>query len=380
MAQVSPREFIYAYASDYVKDQLSVNLFTQSPFLGALGLTNGNGGWTPDSSNIIGRQMSLGEKEMIDGSPNYKIQWIQGKIGGGQQYTYGGASASAASASIVDKTRACQIAWAMYGNPITIRNMDILFARKSSNPGVVLSGLVEKNTKLAMSEHQEYLANQIYQGAPSSYTDEVSDSMIGLFQWVHDSNSIAGVNRALASNSEFRAQRSTATPRISYQLIDDIFTKGIDNGAGGMTRPLNDFVGNQKYIIITNSRAYSTLKAEVLSRQLGRVCSGNDMPSKPGWMGWKGEYLNINGVTVFSDPFCKDLATPTNNPMFVLNSDDWTFQTMKGELMNVRKAVDLPAARPASGEANTTNSEITTVYRLACDSPARQLMIVNVKA
>lgn len=378
MAQVPVREFIYAYASDYVKNQLSVNLFSQSPFLGALGLTNGNSGWTPDSANIIGKKMSIGQREMIDGSPLYKIQWLQGRIGGGQQYTYGGATPAPASASVVNKTRAMQIAWAMYGNPITIQNLDIMFAKKGPNPATVLSGVLEKTIDLAMGEHQEYLAAQLYSGKPTDYTAELSDSMIGLFEWVHDSNTIAGINRASAANSEIRAQRSTANLKISYQLIDDIFTKGINNGASGVTRPLNDFVANQDYIIMTNSRAYSTLKAEVLSRQLGRVCAGNEMPSAPGWMGWKGEYLNINGKLVFSDPFCKDAVTPANNPLFVLNSKDWSFQTMKGELMDVRKPVDLAANRPSSSEANTTNSEIKSVYRLACDSPARQLMLTNV--
>jgi len=380
MAQPTVREYIYSYATDYVKDQLGVNLFSQSPLLSALGLAGGNNSWTPDSANIVGKKMSIGEREMIDGSPLYKISWLQGKVGGGQQYTYGGNAPAAAPASIVDKTRSCQIAWASYGNPITIRNFDIKFAKKSVNPGIVLSGLTEKAVKLAMSEHQEYLADQLYSGAPSDYGAEVSDSMIGLFEWVDNANSVAGVNRALVGNSEFRAQKSTAVLPISYQLIDDIFTKGISDGGGNLTRPLNNFVANQKYVIVTNSRAYSTLKSEVLSRQLGRVCSGNEMPKTPGWMGWKGEYLDINGKLVFSDPYCVRPVDVDNNPLFVLNADDWSFQTMKGELMEVRKPVDLPAARPSSGEANTTNSEIVTTYRLACDSPARQLQGANVQA
>lgn len=373
-------EAINIYAAEAVSQKLSSNVFNRSPFLSALGLKGGGDNFIPSSPVIVGREMSGPEKQIAASSIAYRFQWLTGTVGASARYTYAGSAPSAPATSLKDKTKSAYVNWAAFGTPLALNNFDIEAVKDSVNPKEVLQGYVEKNTMLAMSEHMDFISNDLYQGTNTLQTTEIADQPSGLFQWVHDSNSVAGVNRALAANATFRSQRSTANLVLNWQLIDDIFNKGVADGSGNTTRPLNDFVGEKSYMIVTNNRAYSSLKSEIMSRQLGRICQGNEMTKKGGWMGFEGEYLNVNGIMIMSDPACKDLTTPTNNPLFVLNITDWMFQGAKGDFMRVRKAVNLADALPATGQPNTTNSEIFSKYRLICENPGRQFMFTNVKA
>lgn len=377
---ISIPEAINIFASQAVSQNLANNVFNRSPFLSALGLKGGGNNFIPSSPTIVGREMSGPEKQMLGGNTAYRFHWVTEAVGGSARYTYSGASVGPNAASIKDKTKAAAVNWAAFGTPLTLNNFDIGFVQDAVNKQEALQGLVELNTKSAMSDHMDFIADDLYQGTNTNQLGEIADQPSGLFQWVHNSNTVAGVNRALAANAAFRSQRSTANLQFNYQLIDDIFNKGVNDGAAGTTRPLNDFVGEKSYMIVTNNRAYSALKAEVMAKQLGRICQGNEMTKKGGWLGWEGEYLNINGVMVMSDPKCRDLTTPTNNPVFVLNIKDWMFQGAKNNFMRVRKAVSLPDALPATGQANTTNSEIFSQYRLVCENPGRQFMLTNVAA
>src|SRR6478609_4020889 len=369
---------INIFASQAVSQSMANNIFDRSPFLSALGMKGGGDNFIPDSSVIVGRQMSGPEKTMLDGNTAYRFHWQTGTVSGVTRYTYTGSAPSAPGSQYKDKVAAAYANWAQIGNGIVLNNHDLEFVKDAVNPKETLQGYVEKATKSALSDHMDFIAEDLYQGTNTLQDSEIADQPSGLFQIVHDSNTCFGVNRALAGNANFRSIRSTANLQFNWQLIDDLFNKGVADGSGGTTRPLNDFAGPKNYMLVTNNRAYSALKAEVMRFQLGTLMQGKTTAKTGGWLGWEGEYLNINGIMVMSDPHCKDIATPANNPVFVLNMDDFMFHGAKGNFLRTRKAVSLPDALPATGQANTTNSEIVSKYRLVCENPGRQAMFTNV--
>lgn len=353
------RDNFHSYANEHIVPNLFSGVFKFPTLLSVLsmkGSTEGKLG-RPGSSVMLGKRLSPAKREEMRGSTQYVGFFHSGTVGGGKWIGEDDTAASAGAGRQNKQKKSFYVSWAEHEQPIAIQNTVLDANQGKAKIGSVLEDAVS----MAVEEQIETFATSVYTGAPSDQTAEVVDNLIGLDTWIHDSNTLGGVDRSLAANANFRGRRSTATLALSLKLIDDICIKGVDDGASGTTTPLLRH-GSKADIILTDEINYNTLKQEAISRQLGRAVSGSSQPSG-GQVGFVGEYIDYNGKCIAPDPYA------AANSLYILDSSSWLMQFFGGKNFSTQKFVNLRENQPGTGQPDLTTSAVVTKGRLICPEP-----------
>jgi len=308
---------------------------------------------------IIGKKLGIAEQQKISGGSQFVGFWQKNRESAGKWLSFQDTGASAGNNRANNIPSSFYVSWAEREEAIAIDN-EIIKSAKS--PHDVLP-VVETAVKNAVSAQLDVFGTAVYTGTPSSYSTDKWDIIVGLDEWIHNSNNLCGVDRSSAANANFRAQYSTGALSLSLDLIDQIVVEGVAQAGGGTTTPLINY-GSKGDIVILPNAGYRKLKAEAIARQAGRVVTSDQLP-KGGMVGYLNEYIDYNGRMIVPDP--KAAASS----MYILDSDTWTLQFRGGDNFRVTPFVDLREQRPGTGQPDTTNAAVCTVIRQICHEPSK---------
>jgi hypothetical protein len=319
----------------------------------ALSLKGANmGSFTPDSFAILGRKFGVAKQADINGGAQFQGFWQKTTAASGKYMSFQDTGASAGNDRVNEMASSFYVSWFQRQEAVAIDN-EVIDSGKGQKK--TLSAL-EDAVREAVSAQLNQFGTDFYTGAPSSYTADRADAPIGLNAWIHNDNNICGVDRNSSANANFRGQYEDGTYNLSLNLIDKICLEGTTDTTALVNK------GSRADVVLLPNAGYNKLKQEAISRNLGRVVSGNEL-TKGGMVGFLDEFINYNGKYIFLDP--KAAASS----MYVLDSSTWTLQFQSGKNFKLSKFVNLPDLQPGTGQPDVTTASLTTKARLICHEP-----------
>lgn len=350
----------HAYAQFYVDRQFRSNLFKVPTLLAALsrkGATEGRMG-RPGAASVVGKPLTTAQAETMAGTTQRHIFFQQSRVGGGKVLGTDDTTSSTGTDRQDKKKRSTAISWALYEQPITVRNSTL----RKAKGGAAYGSAIEDATEMAMEELLETVAGDCWHGNPSSHTAEDYDSMIGLEQWLDDDNTIGSIDRS--SVTGFNAYRDDTGIVTALSTIDDVnldATKGLS------------LFGGRSDVVITAPPVYAKLKQEAMSAG-GQIV--HDSRPEGAQVGFMNEYINYNNSLITFDPYATNEAGSQDH-MAILDSRTWTFESDSEDNCRVTRFVDQSEEGP-HGSDDVTTAKVRWGIRLSCDRPKRNALLTNV--
>lgn len=360
MASRGIRSGFHAYANEYTANELHSGIYNFPTLATALSLQGAvNGKLTPDSRLVIGKSFSAARAKTMAGSTQLNGFFQTGDISGTKVIGTDDTGSSAGAERVSAKKKGWQTSWTEYETPVAIDNQLI----DAAKGGHAVGSLIEDATQIATASQLAVLAQDLYTGAPTSYTDDVySGATPGLDEWLGKANNVFGIDRSLAANAGFRAQHSTATLALSFSTLEDIIGVGVNDGSAGTTASLNS-KGSKGDIILVPEAGYNKLKKEALALHLiQHTSNGKDLPNS-GMVGYLNEYINWNGRMICPDPYA------AASSLYILDSNAISIEFFAGKNFTTSKFVNLRDLQPGTGQNNLTTAALCTKLRMMVWEP-----------
>lgn len=349
------RENLHAYANEVVVPRLFSQQYDMPVLATALSLRGASmGSFTPDAYKIIGKKFGVAQQANINGGSQYVGYWQKSTAANGKYLGFQDTGASAGNDRVNEMASSFYVSWFEREDAVAIDN-EVIDDNKGQSKCL---SVLEDATKEAVSAQLNQFGTDFYTGAPSSYSLDKWDAPVGVDAWITNDNNICGVDRSVSANANFRGQYEDGTLNLSLDLIDQICLEGTTD-----TTPLVN-KGSKADLVIVPNAGYRKLKAEAISRQLGRMVSSDQLP-KGGLVGYLNEYIDYNGKCIVMDP--KAAASS----MYVLDSSTWTLQFQAGKNFKMSKFVNLRELQPGTGQPDITTASLVTKARLICHEPGK---------
>lgn len=374
MARSANLEGFHVFAREVVRSQFTDNLVDIPVFLAALsrrGRVSGTFGKL-DSRASVGRPLPNIANISQRGSTLRHIPFRKNQSGAGKVLDADGTDVSVGTDRSDTDYSTVPIHWAHLRYGIAIRNEQLRQAagsgkRKEDSARDVFN-VINQVTSGAMNDFiagttgWTGIADRIYTGNPGSQsTDEPWDNLLGLQEWIHDSNTIATHNRSNVDG--FSGVRLTGSKQFSLDLIDEA-TIDYDGAGTGLKDK-----GARLDLWIVPNHLYRKVVQEAMATH--GVIQHDDMPGD-GKIGFIHEHVNYRGKLIVADPYCPD------NHMFGIDSRTWEFEVDPDFNFRVGEFKDLTETLPASGQSDTTRARLDLRARLMCFDPGKNIQYTNV--
>lgn len=374
MSMLLPYDNFHLYARANIREKLYSNHYQLPTLIRALGMKGGHDELLPDELVVVGRKLDVGEREKYSSGTQIIWRWQQKDTDDSKVIGYN-TTASTATDFSHENIKSAQVSWFELETPVRIENHVLEAAGNQAMPhaaagdkkkaGAIIGSVIGDATAMKTATHLTNMNGRVYTGAPTTGTADIYDNLVGVDTWLDDANTVATVDRSVAANANFRAQKTTTAQNVTLAWLDKVVQTGVTNTAG-TTEPLSKW-GSKADLCVTGAALYNKLYQEFVSRHLYNA--GPELKQGKSWLGTVGNCFQYGDMTIVLDQ-----NAPANS-LRILDSSTWMFAFMR--MMDMVPFVNLRALRPGSGEPNVTTSAISTKAQLICFEPKKNFLATN---
>jgi hypothetical protein len=351
-------------AQNFISREVASNFYKKAQFLAILGaLTLGNQKKTsldigrPNSGEILsGGIVNPIQKKRL-GTVNAYLPRVQKFTTSNSAYRTGSGYVSlptVANPTTNAHSQATQFAaefrWSHLDTPILVWHEDKIRAGQEGTregQGIAMGQIIDEATEVAMQEHIDKLAGDIWTGNPSSQNTDLWDSPLGITQALATTNTYARVDRN--TESTWRSNLDSTLKAVDVnRIIDD----------ANLTKQLR-VKGNGINLLLTTTDLYQQFKAQILAS--GGMILQNGLPIDMAKMGVRKEVLQKDNVLITYDP-----SVPANN-VAAFDTSVWKFMLHPQFNFHVGKFID--NTETGLGKEAYDYSYVSTRFMFTCDNP-----------
>jgi hypothetical protein len=249
---------------------------------------------------------------------------------------------------------AAKFGWTHLDTPILVWHEDKIRAGNEGTKegqSIAMGQLIDEATEVAIQDHLDKLATDVWTGNPSSQSADLWDAPLGLVQAVDTANTYGNVDRS--TEALWRAQKDTTFTAVDItKIIDDAnLTKSVRVKGRGVN------------CILTTTALYQQFKAQILSQ--GGVVLQNGPLQKFAKMGVTMEVLQKDNCYITYDPNC-----PASN-VFALDTS--VFKFMLHPQFNFKTTPFVDNTKTGIAKEAYDYAYLQSRFMLTCDNPFLQV-------
>jgi hypothetical protein len=374
MSMLLPIDNFHLYARANIREKLYSNHYQMPTLIRALGLKGGADELLPDELVVVGKRLDIGEREKFSSGTQFVWRWQATDTDDSKVVGYN-STGSTATDFTHENLRSAQVSMFELETPCRVENHVLEAAGNQAMPhaaagdkkkaGSIIGSVIGEATAMKTATHLNNMNGRVYSGTPTVDDADIYDNLVGVDTWLDDANTIATVDRSLAINANFRAQKTTTAQNVTLAWIDKVIETGVTKTVG-TTEPLSKW-GSKADLLITGPTLFNKLKQEFVSRHV--YIAAPELKQGKSWLGTINNYFQYGDVTVVLDQ-----AAPASS-VRILDSGTWLFVSMR--MLDMVPFVNLRTLRPGAGEPNVTTSAISTKCQLICLEPKKNFLATN---